>query len=433
MNNNTNTHKKLQRGQSLVEVALFFPIFIILLAGLVEVSQLLITQNRISSAARAGTRFASNGGENIGVVDVVLNTVTQTLETDESLWDLWVIRGTVNGSGDAIVDWEFDHEYGISNTVRSGSVDQMAIQNRILAELQQDENKVTQVSLASDLKFVGTYVIHDVNSILGLSALPQFDGFMSRDALSVMRITAEGNEVTNGCSAFPIALRKGIRSVTDPNDLEDSIYDFPQSRDFFYPRSNWPTYNQFINHQPDKPLEEAQPGWVYRIWSGGGSGNFGWLYWNRGITANANTLANSLAWPSNATDYNDYGDGGSLREISGWGDTQGTAGNYIPRGYIEPGNVTDQALHVGDYVAGDTGTTNSEGVRTALEGHIELDRTLRVIVWDEEPTGTGNNLTYKVDSFAIFRLVGYNLTQGWILAEFISWDTSCGQNPDVSH
>ena len=202
MNIKSNNHKRSQRGQSLVEVALFLPIFILLLAGLVEVSQLLITQNRISSAARAGTRFASNGGENIGVVDVVLNTVTQTLETDNTLWDLWVIHGTVNENGDAILDWEFDHEYGISNTVRSESVDQIAIQSRILAELQQDENKVTDNSLAADLKFVATYVIHDVNSILGLNALPQFDGVMSRDALSVMRITAEGNEVTNGCAAM---------------------------------------------------------------------------------------------------------------------------------------------------------------------------------------------------------------------------------------
>ncbi len=432
MNIKSNNHKRSQRGQSLVEVALFLPIFILLLAGLVEVSQLLITQNRISSAARAGTRFASNGGENIGVVDVVLNTVTQTLETDNTLWDLWVIHGTVNENGDAILDWEFDHEYGISNTVRSESVDQIAIQSRILAELQQDENKVTDNSLAADLKFVATYVIHDVNSILGLNALPQFDGVMSRDALSVMRITAEGNEVTNGCAAFPIAVRKGIRSVTDPNDGEASAYDFPNESDFFYPTTNWPTYQQFINHTPDRPLEEAQKGWVFRIYNGGGSGNFGWLYWNQGITANAPNLANSLAWPGTSTDYNDYGDGGSTSQINGWGDYRDLADdNYVPRGYIEPGNVADQALHVGDYVAGDTGTVNSKAVRDALNEHIQLDRTLRVIVWDDTPIGTGNNLTYIVDSFAIFRLVGYDLTHDWILAEFIGWDTSCGQNPDV--
>ena len=67
-------------GQSLVEVALFLPILIILLAGIVELSQLVITQNRVSNAARAATRFGANGGEDEGIVIVALDTVTQTLD-----------------------------------------------------------------------------------------------------------------------------------------------------------------------------------------------------------------------------------------------------------------------------------------------------------------------------------------------------------------
>ena len=424
MNTNANKHK--QHGQSLVEVALFFPIFIILLAGLVEVSQLIVTQNRISSAARAGTRFAANGGENVGVANVVLNTVTQTLEVDPTLWDLWVIRGKVNQNGDGIIDWEFEHEYGISNTVRSSSINPTDIQNRILEELQQDQNKVTDNALASDIEFVATYAIHDVDSILGLSALPQFNGFMSRDALSVMRVTATGNEVTKGCAAFPIAVYEGIRSVTDPDDGEASAYDFPNASDFTYPSSNRPTYNQYFNHVDNQSLLDAKEGYVYRIYNGPGGGNFGWLHWNQAITANAPNLAESLAWPGNSTDYNDYNDSvsnGSLGPINGWG------GDFKPRGYIEPGNVTDQALHLDDNVAGDTGVVNSKAVRDALDEHVQLDRTLRVIVWDSS-TGTGDNTIYHIDDqngFAIFRIIGYNLSQNWILAEFIRWDNSCGQ------
>ena len=109
MKRQSSTQKKSQRGQSLVEVALFFPIFIILLAGLVEVSQLLITQNRVSSAARAGTRFASDGGEDSGIVTVVLNNITQTLQTDQGVWDIWSVRATMNPDGNGIEDedWEF--------------------------------------------------------------------------------------------------------------------------------------------------------------------------------------------------------------------------------------------------------------------------------------------------------------------------------------
>ena len=81
MNAIAHKQKQSQRGQSLVEVALFFPIFIILLAGLVEVSQLLITQNRVSSAARAGARFASNGGEDVGI-----STSSSTPLPKPSIW-----------------------------------------------------------------------------------------------------------------------------------------------------------------------------------------------------------------------------------------------------------------------------------------------------------------------------------------------------------
>ncbi len=37
------------KGQSLVELALFFPVLLIILAGIVEVSNLLNTQNKIIS------------------------------------------------------------------------------------------------------------------------------------------------------------------------------------------------------------------------------------------------------------------------------------------------------------------------------------------------------------------------------------------------
>ena len=62
MNTKQKQHKA-RRGQSLVEVALFFPIFIVLLAGVAEVANILVTQNRVTSAARAATRFGAHGGQ----------------------------------------------------------------------------------------------------------------------------------------------------------------------------------------------------------------------------------------------------------------------------------------------------------------------------------------------------------------------------------
>lgn len=421
MKRHTTNPQQKQRGQSLVEVALFFPIFVILLAGLVEVSQLLVTQNRVSSAARAGTRFASDGGEDAGVVTVVLNNVTQTLEIEEGVWDIWTIRATLNPQGNDFAEWSFTQIYGISNTVRAPSVDETAIKDRVLEELQHDEFNNQSAAIAADLKIVGTYAIHDVDSILGLDAMSQLAGFSSLDALSVMRMTTSSQQATNGCAAFPIAVHEGVRSVTDP-DLGGSN-PYPSTGEFTYPDNNPPVYDSFVNHDDNIPLLQAQEGDVFKVQNGFGEGNFGWLVWNEGISANANTLENSLSWPGNSTNYNPCsgpGCGGTTVPGSGIG--------HVVQGYIEPGDPTDHEIHVGDWVQGSTGSVAS--MANVMEGHVDLDRALRLIVWNNHQ-GNGVNGQYQISGFAIFRVIGYSLNQGqggsWILAEFIRWDDSCGQ------
>lgn len=416
-----------QRGQSLVEVALFFPIFIILLAGLVEISQLLVTQNRVSSAARASTRFAANAGQDEGMVSVALNNVTQTLETDPSVWDLWSIRATVNADASDFDDWTFTQIYGISNTVRAPSVDESAIRARVLEELRRDEfdNIATDSSgnsIAADLQIVGTYAIHDVDSILGLDAMSQLAGFSSLEALSIMRITADGQNVTNGCAAFPIAVREGERSVTAPGTGSNP---YPNAGDFDSP-NNPPVYASFTRHRDDVPLLSAREGDIFKIQNGFGTGNFGWLAWNSGLSGEG-TLRDSLSWPGDSTNYNLCTGG------SGCAPGTGVPGSGFPRnvrGYIEAGDATDQSLHVEDWVWGGPGSVSSNGIRDVLSEHINLDRNLRVIVWNNSQAG-GSNGMYQISGFAIFRLIGYSLDQSgggsWILAEFIRWDDSCGQ------
>lgn len=417
-----------QRGQSLVEVALFFPIFVILLAGLVEVSQLLITQNRVSSAARASTRFASNGGQDQGMVTVIMNNVTQTLETDNTVWDVWSIRATVDANGTGFDPnnggtWSFTQIYGISNTVRAPSINETAIQTRVLDEIRRDEfdNQSTDgngIGIAAGLQIVGTYAIHDVDSILGLDAMSQLAGFSSLEAINIMRITANSQNVTNGCAAFPIAVHEGARSVTAPGTGSNP---YPNASDFTYP-NNPPAYNTFTNHDADVPLLSAQEGDVFRVQNGFGQGNFGWLLWNTGISGNANTLENSLTWPGDSTNYNPCSGPG----CPGGAGIPGSGFDSNVPGYIEPLDPEDQSLHVGDWVAANTGAVNANGVRNAIEEHITLDRTLRMVVWNETQN-PGSNGLYRISGFAVFRIVGYNLSQSWILAEFIRWDESCGQ------
>ena len=419
-------HSKLaQRGQSLVEVALFFPIFIILLAGLVEVSQLLVTQNRVSSAARASTRFASNGGQDEGMVTIIMNNITQTLETDESVWDIWSIRATVGDAGDCFNcpggSWTFTHIYGISNTVRAESLDPQSIQTRVLNEIQRDEFGNTVNGIASGLQIVGTYAIHDVDSILGLDAMSQLAGFSSINGLNVMRITANTQNVTNGCSGFPIVIEEGRRSMTEAEYIEGAAQ---LGSGNGYPQPP-PAYNSFIHHTPDVPLLAAEEGDMFFLQTGGGGGQFGWLTWNAWKNSSANNLEGSLSWPGDSEDYDTVETGITPPGF-----------DHPVVGYVAPDDPTDTSMHIGDWITGEGGSIVSSGVRNTLEGHIEAGRTLRVIVYNNfaehiNSPGGPNDPAYQISGFAIFRLHGYKLGQGggesYILAEFIRWDNSCGQ------
>ncbi len=414
-------NNRSQRGQSLVEVALFFPIFIIMLAGLVEIANILVTQNRVTSAARAATRFGADGGEDVGMNTVLLNAVTQTLQLNQEVWDVWVVRGTVNAEGNGVVadTWQFNHVYGISNTQDAPTVDEMEIQAQVLDELQRDELGNLRPDIAGDLQFVGTYAIHDIDSILGLNAIPGLAGLTSVKELTVMRVLGFSTQATEGCDAFPIAIHEGIRSATPPGQPPNP---YPDQGDFQSP--NPPSYNQFINHVPDRPLLEAREGYIYRIWNGFGNGNFGWLRWNIGLNGDAQNTIGMLNWPGNSRDYTNYPNGNPNRPNGSA--VPGSGYTWPVWGYIEPGDPTDQQMHIGDWVAANTGVGNSSQVRTVMDGHISNRRTLRLLVWNEA-ADPGNNGRYRISRFGIFRLHGYSLPQGWVLAEFIRWDDSCGQ------
>jgi hypothetical protein len=417
-----------EKGQSLVEVAIAFPIFLIILAGVVEVSHLGITQNRVSNAARASTRFASQGGENEGIPIVALNSVTQTLELGVDVWDMWAVRGTLDNNGNCCVDntWEFTHVYGISQTEAFSDVNELAIRQQVEEELQLDD-----AAGAADLRFVGTYVIHDIKSILGIQAIPSLLGYNSVKGLNVMRLYGTDYDEAGGCTGFPIAVEEGIRSVNPPG--ANTGNDYPNTNDF-HPTSPKPSYAQFQNFNvPNVALEDAQEGYIYKVQNGSGSGAFGWLVWNNRINASANTLANSLTYPGDSRDYSDVGN---------------CSANTCPTplythmvlGYVNPLDTSDLGMNIGDWVTVNTGSVNSDGVRTVVNDHIAKGRYLRLIVWGYDnnsnptsPHGTGSNQYFRLKGFAVFRLLGHKLSQGggsasWILAEFIKWDTSCGQS-----
>lgn len=410
-----------QWGQSLVELALFFPIFLIIVAGLVEVSNIVVTQNRVNNAARVGSRFGANGGENVGMSMAALNAVTQTLQLEQDLWDIWAIRGTVNPAGTGFVagSWEFDHVYGLGQTRAFDNVAEATIQQEVLERLQTDQaGNSSQPSIAGGLQFVGVYAIHDINSILGLDALPNLVGLNSVRALSVMRAESGAIETSVGCDAFPIVIHEGVRSVLPPGQAGG---DNRWPTTISYPTNPPLNYARLTSrgHLPDIPFLEAREGYVYKIQNGSGPGNFGWLAWNV-CESSGTDLADALTWPGNSRDY---------RPLPGGCNP----GGFTPRvrGYVEPGDPNDREMHIGDWVAGSTGTVNSSAGQAALQSHIDRGRHLRLLYYETANDLGGSNAAYRIKGFVVMRLVAYHLPPGgggsWIMAEFIRWENSCGQ------
>lgn len=424
-----------QRGQSLVEVAVFLPVALIIIAGLVEFSLFLVTQNKVNTASREAARFGANGGQNEGMVSVAMNTVTQTLQLEIDRWDLWAVRGRVrarclngtNGSatldfGDGDVDFVVEHSYGISQTVAftetNDYVDSSAFRQDVMAKLSEGgvgtcANVNNPAPEINGLRFVGMYSAHDVDSILGLDVF--LESVFTVRALHVFRVTSVvSNDQTRGCDAFPIALDERLRSVTAA-EYNVALNTLPvQQR---YPQS-LPTYASFVQdgHEHGHSLtDQAQEGDVF-LYVGEGLEvyNYAWLQWSTSSTCPGCNqghikLQNSLLWPGDSLDP-DLG----FHEVGDWEDTN---------------------LNIGDRVA--YSVAQGTSVESQIAAHIDRNRTLRLLLWHETGTlqggGPGNSdVDYiRVAQFANMRLLGLHFQGGgaqrWLLVQFVSYDRSCGQ------
>lgn len=455
--------RKIDSGQSLVETALFLPILLILLAGVVEISSLLLTQNRISNAARTASGFAaanfiedaawqgSDWSEAMGIV--AINSVTETMDVSPENWDIWTIKATTNADGTGFVEWRSPANPGFGNgevvSPAEWAVISPTLQADVLAELQ-------GTSLgAADLQLVATVAYYKNKALLGLPVV----GVLERSrGLSVMRI--DNPAPYAGCDLFPIAVNDNSYSLY-PSDYDPNVHGYPftnpstpnpgdnQELFPFEPGGNYggsyywrgmsdgaghPTYTMqdytddpFSRNQWGIQLANARPGYIYKVKDdNSGAGNFGWLTWSG--SQSAGNLADSLQYPGNVAD--DY-------DFPPWSD--------------------DGTIDLFDLVHGSTGTINSNGVDAHLQEHVQTEgRTLRLIVftpdspnppynngdagspagglgdYDGEGTGgTGSNFTYEVFGYVVVRMLAYHGSQGhggnWLLVEFVRWDESCGQ------
>ena len=171
------------------------------------------------------------------------------------------------------------------------------------------------------------------------------------------------------CTAFPIAVASGIRSVTPSGEGSNP---YPLSIEFDYP-ANPPIIYQFFEHRYNQPLSNAKPGSIFKVKRNDVINGFDWLVWNLGITeADGSVLSNSLTWPGDSFDYTDHGDAGTpaANSIA-----------HVVRGFVQPGDNTDMMLQKFDMVA--RSRSQLPAIAPAVQTLIDDGSVLRVIVQDD--------------------------------------------------
>ncbi len=139
--------------------------------------------------------------------------------------------------------------------------------------------------------------------------------------------------------------------------------------------------------------QNFQIGQTYTLFSGAGTGNFGWLGWAG--SPSASVLCTSLTPPGNSQTY------------------------------VNPNDPNDHALTIGDWLQGTTGISNEICARQALDSFIYWGTPITIIVWDTA-TGTGSNVQYHIAGFATFVLQSYDLTgqQNQIYGTYVKGNTN---------
>jgi RHS repeat-associated protein len=133
---------------------------------------------------------------------------------------------------------------------------------------------------------------------------------------------------------------------------------------------------------------------ISNIFNGTHPGNFGWLTWTGDASANA--LGRSLRPPGNSDTYRD------------------------------PDDRNRHSVRIGCWIPGKPGVANSEPVRAALDSLKE--RAIIVPVWNQT-RGQGQNVFYRVATFARVRLLDYQLPKSnRLTVQFLGYVTCGAEN-----
>lgn len=388
-----NKYRERERGQSITELAIMLPVLLIIVAGTLEVTNLLTTYNRVQLVAREGARFGGGGGTNDAIGERSFYSSPDPLEVDYE--DVYVVRPVVNSSGTGWVEgtWSEVLVYDGSVGVAEGSG---LSADDVFADLLAG---AAGPNYLTDMELVVVVVNYNADTVLGLSILPGYENRVPLQAYGAMPLQSEvaEPEPTEGCFFFPLGCHfedvSDIVGVSDLDDIPvDTIIDLP----------------------------------AY------GSGNYGGCDF---MVCDVGP-GNSDAAEAMRT--------GCSAEDGGTGDL------YLdpdPRPGTDSDEEPDYAPSIGDHVWGVDEGAAGHGVWNALMRHCDTvggsnscpedPDTMRIFIYDEvlpwddnQPGGPQADQIYRIERFALIQIVGVDYDGSYptmIHVRFLGWDDSCGQ------
>jgi len=284
-----------ERGQSLVESVLFLPILFLIMMGLIETSNIIVSYMRLSNAVQEGAKFGATGGTDDGIASVIFDSTTlQNMVTPDNT-DGYVVRATVGEDGQ-VDNWHESHIYG-NGPAESGLTPE-EIGERL--SFSQGGGSGGQQGV------LVIYARHKPGSALGFPGVSAASEQVTLQVSGVVPVSGsdseagKGGQWRKGCAAYPLALHASL-------------------------------------------LEGAYKGQLLEaIPNGTGKGNFGWLRWLGSWPASTETLAQALRYPGTSQDPR-----------SGYHSGEGVyVGDWVPEGNALSGDESLVMAELEEYKRG---------------------------------------------------------------------------------
>jgi hypothetical protein len=286
-----------ERGQSLVEAAFFLPILFLIMVGLIETSNAIMSYMRLSSAVQEGAQFGAACGTDDGIAEVIFDSTPLRDAVTPDNTDGYVVHAEVDDDGQ-VDGWRESHIYG-NGPAESGLTPE---------EIEERLSRSQAQGVGGSGGRQGVLVIHvrhKPGSLLGFPGVSTVSQRVTLQASSVMPVSGsdsarKGSQWPQGCAAYPLALHASL-------------------------------------------LEGAYKGQLLEaIPNGTKEGNFGWLRWLESWPATTETLAKALRYPGTSQDPHIGYHGGEGVYVGDW----------VPEGNDPSGDESLVMAELGEYERG---------------------------------------------------------------------------------